>query len=315
MTKTTWKGVFPAVTTQLKADQSLDLAATGRHIEMLTKAGVHGLIMLGTVGENTALTAEEKRLVLESAVAAARGRVPVLAGVAETSTALACRYASDAERIGLDGLMVLPAMVYPADAREATTHYRAVAGASGLPIMIYNNPISYKVDLTPEVLASLTDVPKFVAVKESSDNPRRLTDIVNVCGDRYILFSGVDDLVLESVLLGAVGWVAGLVNAFPHETMRLWQLASAGEWEKARSLYRWFIPLLHLDTHAKLVQYIKFAQALAGLGTETVRAPRLALAGEERQRVEAIVRRALETRGALAAEDPVPFPTKHRQGG
>lgn len=302
MAKTAWTGVFPAVTTQLKPDQALDLAATGRHIETLIKAGVHGLIMLGTVGENTALTAEEKRLVLEAAVSAARGRVPVLAGVAETSTALACRYASDAERIGLDGLMVLPAMVYPADAREATTHYRAVAGASRLPIMIYNNPISYRVDLTPDVLASLMDVPSFVAVKESSDNPRRLTDIVNVCGDRYILFSGVDDLVLESVLLGAVGWVAGLVNAFPEETMRLWRLASAGEWQKARALYRWFMPLLHLDTHAKLVQYIKFAQALAGLGTETVRAPRLPLAGEERQRVEAIVRQALQTRGALAAE-------------
>ena len=302
MAKTTWAGVFPAVTTQLKADQALDLAATGRHIETLIKAGVHGLIMLGTVGENTALTAEEKRLVLEAAVGAARGRVPVLAGVAETSTALACRYASDAERIGLNGLMVLPAMVYPADAREATTHFRAVAGASGLPIMIYNNPISYRVDLTPEVLASLMDVPTFVAVKESSDNPRRLTDIVNVCGNRYILFSGVDDLVLESVMLGAVGWVAGLINAFPEESMRLWRLACAGEWEKARALYRWFMPLLHLDTHAKLVQYIKFAQALAGLGTETVRAPRLPLVGEERQRVEAIVRQALQTRGALAAE-------------
>lgn len=297
-----WRGVFPAATTQLKEDQSLDLEATARHLEMLIGAGVHGLIVLGTVGENTSFAPEEKRAVLLAAVEAAKGRVPVLSGVAECSTRLACRFAEDAAGIGADGLMVLPAMVYPADAREAVAHLRAVARASPLPIMIYNNPIAYRVDVPPSALAELADEPTLVAVKESSDDPRRLTDVWNACGDRYVLFSGVDDLVLESVLLGCAGWVAGLVNAFPKESMQLWALATAGRWSEARQLYRWFMPLLHLDTHVKLVQYIKLAQALAGLGTETLRAPRLPLAGEERARVAAIVRRALETRARLAAE-------------
>lgn len=303
MTETVnWRGVFPAATTQLKEDQSLDLEATARHVETLIGAGVHGLIVLGTVGENTSFEPEEKRAVLLAAIEAAKGRVPVLSGVAECSTRLACRYAEDAARIGADGLMVLPAMVYPADAREAAAHLRAVARASPLPVMIYNNPVAYRVDVPPSALAELADEPTLVAVKESSDDPRRLTDIWNACGDRYVLFSGVDDLVLESALLGCAGWVAGLVNAFPKESMRLWALAAAGRWSEARQLYRWFMPILHLDTHVKLVQYIKLAEALAGLGTETVRAPRLPLAGEERARVAAIVGRALETRARLAAE-------------
>jgi 4-hydroxy-tetrahydrodipicolinate synthase len=269
---------------------------------MLIGEGVHGLIMLGTVGENASLEPEEKRAVIRSAAEAAKGRVPVLAGVAESSTRLACRFAEDAAAAGADGLMALPAMVYRADERETVAHFRAVARASGLPIMVYNNPIAYRVDVTPAMLAELADEPALAAVKESSDDPRRLSDIANACGDRYVLFCGVDDLVLESVLLGSVGWVAGLVNAFPRESMRLWNLAAAGRWTEARALYRWFMPILHLDTHVKLVQYIKLAQALAGLGRETVRAPRLPLAGEERRRVTAIVRRGLETRARIAAE-------------
>lgn len=297
-----WTGVFPATTTQFRADQSLDLEATVSHVRTLVDAGIHGLVMLGTVGENTALEPDEKRDVLKATVEAVDGRIPVLSGVAECSTAQACRFAADAQAIGLDGLMVLPAMVYKSDERETLAHFRAVAGASDLPIMIYNNPVSYGVDISPEAFGTLSDCVTLVAIKESSDDPRRLTDIVNVCGDRYILFCGVDDLALEAVMLGAVGWVAGLVNAFPHETMRLWHLATAGRWDEARDLYRWFTPALHLDCHVKLVQYIKLAQAMAGLGSETVRAPRMTLDGEERRRVAEIVQHALDSRAKAAAE-------------
>jgi 4-hydroxy-tetrahydrodipicolinate synthase len=298
----TWAGVYPAVTTQFTSDQALDLEATKSHVKTLIEAGVHGLIMLGTVGENSALEPDEKRAVLTAALEAAQGRVPVLSGVAECSTALACRFAEDAAAIGLDGLMVLPAMIYKSDRRETLNHFRCVARASDLPIMCYNNPVSYGVDMTPEMFAELGDEPTVVAIKESSDDPRRLTDIVNCCGQRYILFCGVDDLALEAVMLGAVGWVAGLVNAFPQETMRFWALATAGRYGEARELYRWFMPVLHLDCHVKLVQYIKLAQAMAGLGSETVRAPRMTLEGEERRRVADVVQRALDSRPKLAAE-------------
>jgi 4-hydroxy-tetrahydrodipicolinate synthase len=302
MTKQNWRGVFPAVTTQFRSDQSLDLEATGRHVERLVKAGVTGLIMLGTVGENTALEPEEKRAVIKCAQQAAKGKVPILSGVAECSTALACRYAADMEKLGIDGLMVLPAMVYKSDPRETLAHFRAVARASKLPIMIYNNPVSYGVDVTPEMFGELASEKTIVALKESSDNVRRITDIVNVVGNRYIIFCGVDDLILESMMLGAVGWVAGLVNAFPEESVRLFELAAAGRYKDALPLYRWFMPILHLDCHTKLVQYIKYAQQVAGLGSETLRAPRLALEGEERRRIDAIVRAALDSRPKLAAE-------------
>lgn len=297
-----WQGVYPAATTQFSADQSLDIEATVAHVETLVRAGVHGVVMLGTLGESTALSAAEKESVLAATVKRVDGRVPVLTGVAECSTAMACRFAEAAQKAGVDGLMVLPAMVYKSDARETLAHFRAVAQATDLPIMCYNNPVSYGIDISPEMFAELADEPTLVAIKESSDNPRRLTDIVNCCGDRYVLFCGVDDLILEASLLGAVGWVAGLVNAFPHETMRLWRLAEAGNWMEARELYRWFTPVLHLDCHVKLVQYIKLAQAMAGLGSETVRAPRLPLVGDERRRVTEIVQQALESRPSLAAE-------------
>jgi 4-hydroxy-tetrahydrodipicolinate synthase len=224
------------------------------------------------------------------------GRVPVLTGVAECSTVLACRFAVDARKLGVDGLMVLPAMVYKSDPRETLAHFRAVAKATDLPILCYNNPVSYGVDITPAMFADLADEPRFVAVKESSENVRRITDLKNVCGDRYLLFCGVDDLVLESVLLGAVGWVAGLVNAFPEENQLLWKLASSGKYEEAVTVYRWYTPLLHLDTHVKLVQYIKLAAAECGHGSEMVRAPRLPLAGREREEILAIIRRAIQTR-------------------
>ena len=294
-----WKGVFPAVTTQFRADQSLDIEATMAHVERLISSGCHGLIMLGTVGENVQLEAQEKRAVISATIKAAAGRVPVLSGVAETSTALACRYAADCRSLGVDGLMVLPAMVYKSDARETIAHFRAVARAGELPVMIYNNPVSYGVDVTPPMLAELADEPMLVALKESSDDVRRVTDVINAVGDRYILFCGVDDLYLESALLGVTGWVAGLVNAFPEETVKLYELAQAKRWEEARALYRWFTPLLHLDTSVKLVQYIKLAQSLAGLGSPMVRQPRLMLDGEEREKVSEVVRRAIEMRPKL----------------
>ena len=297
--KVNWSGVFPALTTQFRPDQSLDIAATAKHLDTMIQAGIHGVILLGSVGENTALEYDEKLTVLRELKQVVRGRIPVLTGVAEYTTALACRYARDAEKIGVDGLMVLPAMVYKADGREAMTHFRTVARSTALPVMVYNNPVSYYVDVTPEMFAQLADEPNLVAIKESSENVRRITDLVNITGDRYILFSGVDDLVLESVLLGVKGWVAGLVNAFPHENQALWELATSGQWEKARELYRWYTPLLHLDTKIKLVQYIKLAMAETGLGSEIVRAPRLPIEGAEREATLKIIRHAIATRPAL----------------
>lgn len=297
----TWQGVFPAATTQFDSGQALNLAATMEHVETMIAAGIHGLIMLGTVGENCSLESSEKLEVLRATVDRVAGRIPVLSGVAEYTTVRACKFAADARRIGLDGLMVLPAMVYKSDPRETIVHYRSIARASDLPIMVYNNPVSYGVDITPEMFVDLADEPRLVAIKESSENVRRITDLANLCGDRYILFCGVDDLVLESLMLGASGWVSGLVNAFPAENRLLWDLARAGRWDEARAVYRWYTPLLHLDTHLKLVQYIKLAQQECGLGSEMVRAPRLVLEGEERERILAIIRRSIATRPKLPA--------------
>jgi 4-hydroxy-tetrahydrodipicolinate synthase len=294
-----WRGVFPAVTTQLKKDQSLDLEATARHLEVLIDSGVAGLILCGSLGENQSLAPDEKRRVVRLGVEVAAGRVPVLSGVAESSTALACEFVRDCEALGADGLMVMPAMVYKGDAREAIVHLRAVARSSALPIMIYNNPISYGNDILPEMFAELADEERFVALKESSGNPRRITDLHIAVGGRYAIFTGVDDLLLESAVLGIDGWVAGAGIAFPDENQRFWELTRRGDWEEARALYRWFTPLLHLDTHPKFVQYIKLAVQECGLGAEWVRAPRLPLVGEERRRV-------LETIHAGIAGRPEP---------
>ena len=299
--KVSWRGVFPALTTQFQNDQSLDIPSTARHLEAMIAAGIHGVVLLGTVGENTALEYQEKLTVVREMVSVVRGRIPVLTGVAEYTTALGCRYARDVEQLGMDGLMVLPGMVYKSDERETITHFRTIAGATGLPVMIYNNPVSYGVDVMPEAFAQLADVANIVAIKESSENVRRVTDLVNIVGDRFILFAGVDDLVLESMLLGVQGWVSGLVNAFPNENRALWDLASAGRWSEARELYRWYTPLLHLDTKVKLVQYIKLAMAETGLGSETVRAPKLPLVGAEREAILKVIRHAIATRPAMAA--------------
>ncbi len=291
-----WSGVFPAAITHFHDDDSVDIEATLAHVEAMITAGIHGLIMLGTVGENCSLEPAEKRELLQRTVEHVDGRIPVLTGVAECSTAMACRFAADAEQLGCDGLMLLPAMVYKSDTRETIAHFRTVARASGLPIMCYNNPVSYAVDLPPEVFVELADEPKFVAIKESSDDTRRITDLRILTGDRYRIFSEVDDLVLESALLGCDGWISGLVNAFPHENRILWELISAGRWDEALRIYRWYTPLLHLDTHVKLVQYIKLAVAECGYGSERVRPPRMMLQGEERNRVLAIIREGIRIR-------------------
>ncbi len=291
-----WQGVFPAVTTQLKRDQSLDLDATAQHIEALIKSGVTGLVMCGSLGESQALDREEKRRIIACAIEAAQGRVPVLSGVAEPSTSLAIRYVRDVEELGADGVMLLPAMLYKGDPRETMTHFRTVAKSTGLPIMIYNNPISYANDIKPQMFAELADQKNFVALKESSGDVRRITDLHNTVGGRYAIFTGVDDLALEASILGIDGWVAGTGIAFPAENQYFWELTRRGEWDQARAIYRWFTPLLHLDVNVKFVQYIKLAVQECGLGAEWVRAPRLTLTGAERKRILKIIHDGIRNR-------------------
>ncbi len=291
-----WEGVFPAVTTQFDAQFRVDIDATKRVIDALIRDGVDGLIICGTVGEGTSLTAQEKRAVLEAAVGAAKKRVPVVAGVAEFTTGLAAELARDCERIGVDGLMVMPAMVYSAKPHETLAHFRGVAKASSLPIMVYNNPPIYKTDVTPDMIAALADCETIVCVKESAGFTSRYVDLQNAVGDRFVLFCGLDDVIVESVLLGCVGWVSGMSNVFPREGNRLFKLARAGKWQEAMELYRWFMPILHLDARPDLVQCIKLCEQIMGRGSERTRAPRLALDGAARTEVEAIMKRALATR-------------------
>ena len=294
-----WKGVFPAITTQFKKNQTIDLDGTAQHVEVLIKSGVQGIIFLGSLGENQPMRPEEKRLLIEAMVKVVNGRIPLLSGVAESSTAEACRYAKDVEELGADGIMLMPAMLYKGDPRENLTHFRTVAKASDLPIMIYNNPLSYANDITPELFAELADEKKFVALKESSGDVRRITDLHNTVGGRYAIFTGVDDLALEASILGIDGWVAGSGIAFPKENQYFWELTRQGEWDKARDIYRWFTPLLHLDVSTKFVQYIKLAVQETGLGMEWVRAPRLTLTGDERKRVLKIIHDGIANRPKL----------------
>ena len=291
-----WTGVFPAITTQMHKDGSLNLDATAKHVEALIESGVSGLVFLGSLGENQTMTPEEKRSVIDAMVPVVKGRVQVLSGVAESSTAEAIRYVQDVGKLGADGVMLMPAMLYRGAPEETLTYFRAVAKSTGLPIMIYNNPISYANDITPELFAQLADQKNFVALKESSGDPRRITEIHNAIGGRYAVFTGVDDLLLESAILGIDGWVAGSGIAFPQENQQLWKLTRQGKWDEARALYRWFQPLMKLDTSTKFVQYIKLAVQEAGLGAEWVRAPRLILESEERERVLKIIHHGLKTR-------------------
>lgn len=301
MPKLPWQGVFPATTTQFRQDQSLDLDATSRHIEALIQSGIAGLIVGGSLGENQTLDPSEKRALVAEAVKVAGGRIPVLSGVAEMSTAAACQYVRDCEKLGTSGFMIMPAMVYKADAAEALHHFRKVGAATNLPWMLYNNPVGYPVDITPAQFAALADISNLVALKESSANTRRITELRIEVGDRYSIFVGVDDLALESAVLGIDGWVAGSGIAFPQENQYFWELTRAQRWDEAREMYRWFYPLLKLDTHVKFVQYIKLAVQEAGLGREWVREPRLPLTGAERQHVLKIIQHGLAHRPTLKA--------------
>lgn len=294
-----WTGVFPAVTTQFHKDLSLDLEASSRHWESLISSGVSGLVIAGSLGENQTLDPAEKRTLVAEAVKVAAGRVPVLSGVAEMSTAAACQYVRDCAKLGASGFMVMPAMVYKSDPRETMHHFRRVAEATDLPWMLYNNPVGYPVDVNPGQFAELANIPNLVALKESSANTRRITELRIEVGDRFSLFVGVDDLVLEAAVLGIDGWVAGSGIAFPAENQYFWELTRAGRWDEARELYRWFYPLLKLDTHIKFVQYIKLAVQETGLGQEWVREPRLVLTGEERQHVLATIHQGIANRPNL----------------
>lgn len=296
-----WTGVFPAVTTQFKDDGhfTLDLDATARVIEGLIRDGVSGLIICGTVGEGCSLTASEKRSVYEMAKSVARGRVPVIGGVAEYTTPFAIETARAAEKIGLDGVMVMPALVYSAKPFETVAHYRAVGQAVSLPIMVYNNPPIYKIDVTPGMLADLADVETIVCFKESSGDTRRFIDLQALTGDRFTLFAGLDDVVLESIAVGAQGWVSGLSNVFPREGETLFRLAMQGRFAEAMAIYRWFMPLLHLDARPDLVQCIKLCEAIAGRGSALTRPPRLALPQAEAAEIRVMMEKAMATRPAL----------------
>ncbi len=294
-----WRGIYPAVTTQFKSDLSLDIDNTGRVVENLVNDGVHGLVMLGTCGENTSLSPKEKLDVLRAAREASNGRVPVVSGVAEFTTATACQFARDAEAIGIDGLMILPAMVYKGDRREVVAHIDAVARACSLPSMIYNNPASYGIDIDPETLVELSRTPNIVAVKESSEDPRRITDLINLDADALAIMSGVDDVALECMVVGAIGWVSGFANVYPRESVAIYDCLQDGRIDQAVKIYRWMMDSLHMDTHPKLVQMIKLAEQIAGRGSETVRPPRLPLEGEERAACTAIIEKALANRPAV----------------
>ncbi|MDQ8757794.1 dihydrodipicolinate synthase family protein [Sphingosinicella sp. LHD-64] len=291
-----WTGVYPAATTQFTADDKVDIEATKQVFSALVDDGVNGLIILGTCGENNSLLPEEKRAVLTAAVEAVGGKVPLVTGVSELTTARAIDYARDAEAIGMDALMVLPAMVYVPTPEELQAHFRAVAAATGLPVMLYNNPPAYRVEIDVATLDALQDVPNIVAVKESAPDPRRFTDLINRYGDRYQVMAGLDDVALEGLMLGASGWVSGLTSAFPRESVALVAAADRGDWVEARRIYRWFMPLLHLDAEHDLVQSIKLAEQIMGRGTERVRMPRLPLAGARRAEVTAMVEKAAATR-------------------
>lgn len=294
-----WQGVYPAVTTKFTIDDQLDLAAFKKNIEAQINAGVAGIVLGGTLGEASSLSNEEKFELLYSTLKVVNSRVDVIVNIAEQTTKEAVELAKTLEEKGADGLMLLPPMRYAADSTETLEYFKAVAKATQLPIMIYNNPIDYKIPVTLKMFEELSKYPNIQAIKESSRDITYLTKLKIKFGDRFKILSGVDNLALESLSMGADGWVAGLVCAFPEETVAIYKLAKAGKQKEAIDIYRWFIPVLELDVHPKLVQYIKLAEALTGLGTEHVRAPRLTLEGEERKRIETIINQAIKTRPKL----------------
>lgn len=294
-----WKGVFPALTTKFTQDDKLDFSLFDINLHAQLAAGVEGVILGGTLGEASVLSMEEKFELLKHTVEQVEGKVPVVMNIAEGSTREAIRMAEQSQIFGADALMMLPPMRYKSDHRETVAYFKAVAGATSLPMMIYNNPVDYKVEVTLDMFEELTYCATIQAVKESTRDVSNVTRMVNRFGDRFKILCGVDTLALEEFALGAHGWVAGLVCAFPKETVTLYRFAKEGKWEDALKLYRWFLPLLELDIHPKLVQYIKLAEAETGLGSERVRAPRLSLEGEERNRIVDIIRRGIATRPQL----------------
>ena len=293
MKKIQWQGVFPAVTTKLKPDHTLDIEAIRAGLERLIAGGVSGVVMMGMVGENAQLSPEEKLTVLRTAVDTVKGRIPVVSGLGETSTARAVAYAKEAERVGVQGLMVFPGLTYKSDVRETVAFYRSVAQASALDVLLYNNPRGYGVDLTPDVVEQLVVEPTIVAIKEESYDITRVTDLICRFGERLDVVCGVDDMVLESSVLGVRAWVSGMANAVPRASVELLKLANAGEYAKARELYRVLTPLYHLDTLVKLVQHIKLSEHLLTGSAETVKPPRLPLVGEERERTIAITQKTV----------------------
>lgn len=295
-----WRGVYSAITTKLTAEQEVDFAAVKADVEFQLQGGVDAIVCCGSLGEASTLTADEKIDIVKAVQEQVAGRVPVILTISEDSTRAATRVAERAAKLGVDGLMVLPAMRYVATPRETMAYYRTMAKATDLDIMVYNNPVAYQIDITPQMFAELADEPRFVAIKESSADLRRITDIVNLVGDRYAIFTGVDDLALESLALGAVGWVAGLVCAFPRETVAIHDLVLAGRINEAREIYRWFMPLLHLDVSVRFVQNIKLAEHLVRGTSPVVRAPRLELAEPDRSSVIAVVERAMKNRPDLS---------------
>lgn len=295
-----WKGVMPAITTQFTANDELDLKLFQVNVDAQLEAGVHGIVLGGTLGEASTLTNEERRILTRETVKIVNGRVPVLMNIAEQTTKAAINLAKTAEEDGAKGLMILPPMRYKAADEEVVEFFKSIANSTSLPIMIYNNPIDYKIMVTLDMFDELvTSCPNIQAVKESTRDTTNITRIKNRFGDRLAIMTGVDTLALESLLLGADGWVAGLVDAFPTETVAIYELQKAGRIQEAIKIYRWFMPLLELDIHPKLVQYIKFASAHTGIGSEYVRAPRLVLKGEERKRINKIIKDALLVRPIL----------------
>lgn len=299
-TASIWRGVIPAITTPFHADGAIDHDFLARHARQMIDAGCTGIVALGSLGEAATLSFEDKLAILRTLVGALDGRAPVIAGIAALSTDEAVRLAQQAQALGCAGLMVLPPYVYSTDWREMKAHLAAVIAATGLPCMIYNNPIAYKTDFVPEQIAELAgEFANVQAVKESSTDVRRFAALRALLGDRLELLVGMDDVVVEGVAMGATGWIAGLVNAYPKESVRLFELARAGGAPAAAALYAWFLPLLRLDTVPKFVQLIKLVQAQAGMGAEHVRAPRLALAGAEREAALALIQRAQAQRPEL----------------
>ncbi|MBL7865260.1 MAG: dihydrodipicolinate synthase family protein [Cyclobacteriaceae bacterium] len=294
-----WNGVYPALTTKFTADDKLDYSLFSKNLKAQLDAGVEGVVLGGTLGESSVLSNDEKFGLVKYTVEQVAGKVPVVLNIAEGSTRDAVQLAITAEKLGAKGLMMLPPMRYKSDHRETVEFYKAVATSTPLPIMVYNNPVDYKVEVTLDMFEELAAFPTIQAVKESTRDVSNVTRMINRFGDRFKILTGVDPLAMESLLMGAVGWVAGLVCAFPAETVAIYRLVKAGKIEEARKIYRWFMPLLDLDIHAKLVQYIKLAEAEAGLGSEFVRAPRLTLVGQERERILKVIRTGIANRPKL----------------